>query len=113
MMLDQLKNIKKMTNLVKQAKTNMKEIDAERVIIELKDKNIVIENPKVMYIDMMGQPSYQVIGKGKEEPKNEPTEDDIKMIMEQTGKDKETVEKKLEELNNDLAATIIELKRGD
>ena len=112
-MFDQLKNIKQMTNLVKQVKTNMKEIDAERVVIELKDKNIVIEKPKVIYMDMMTQPSYQVMGQAKEEEKNEPTEDDIKMIMEKTGKDRETVEKKLEELNNDLAATILELKKGD
>jgi len=86
-------------------KTEM--IDAEEVIIKCKDKKIIIEKPTVMLTNVMGQDAYQVTGSVRVISVNE---DDIKMVMEKTGKSREEVVAKLEELNNDLARAIIELK---
>ncbi|MCD6557944.1 MAG: Nascent polypeptide-associated complex protein [Candidatus Aenigmarchaeota archaeon] len=109
-MLGKLKDIKKMTELMKEMKMNMRELKANRVVIECDDKNIVIDEPEIIIAKIIDRDSYQITGKVHEEPAGGPTEEDIKMIMEQTGKDKETILKKLKELNNDLARTIMELK---
>ena len=81
---------------------------AEEVIIKTKTKNIIISAPEVMITDMMGKEVYQISGEVSEA--GNINEDDVKMIMEKTGKDRETVVKKLEELDNDLAKAIMELK---
>ncbi|OYT55564.1 MAG: Nascent polypeptide-associated complex protein [Candidatus Aenigmarchaeota archaeon ex4484_14] len=109
-MLGKIKDLKKMTELMKEMKMNMRELKAKRVVIECEDKNIVIEEPEVIIAKIVDRDSYQITGKVHEEPAGGPTEEDIKMIMDQTGKDKETILKKLKELNNDLARTIMELK---
>lgn len=101
-------NPKQVEKMMKKMNMNMVQVDAEEVIIKTKDKNIVISNPEVMLVDMMGKDVYQVSGEVSESQRT--NEEDIKMVMEQTGKDRETVVKKLEELNNDLAKAILELK---
>lgn len=91
------------------------EIDADRVIIEGKGKNIVIENPSVTMIEVQGNTSFQISGNVSESEKTvkiEITDDDIKTVMDQTGKDKDTVKKTLEETNGDIAEAIIKLKEG-
>ena len=100
---------KKMQNLMRKLNINVQEIPAEEVIIKCKDKNIIISKPEVMLADMMGKDVYQVTGVVSESTR--PSEHDIKMIMRKTGKGREAVVKILEDLNNDLAAAIIELKR--
>lgn len=107
-MLGGIKDMGKMKNMVQEMQKNMKDIPAERVIIETKDTNIVIDDPHVIEMKITGQPSYQISGTVREE-KKQPSEEDVKMVMEKTGKDRETVLKKLEELDNDLASAIMEL----
>lgn len=89
------------------------EIEVEKVIFELKDKVYEINNPQVTAITMQGQKTFQVAGdiveKDKAPGEKFPTED-VEMVMEQTGKDKETVIAKLEEKNGDIAEAIMELK---
>ncbi len=99
---------KKVEQMMKKLNINVQQIPAEVVIIKTKEKNIVISKPEVMLADMMGREVYQVSGEVSESvPINE---DDVKMVMDKTGKDRETVVKKLENLNNDLAKAILELK---
>ncbi|MBI4019197.1 MAG: Nascent polypeptide-associated complex protein [Candidatus Aenigmarchaeota archaeon] len=100
---------KKMQQLMKKLNMNVKDIDAEEVIIRCKDKDIRITSPEVMVTNMMGRDVYQISGQVSESSKGA-NEEDIKMVMEQTGKDRETVARKLEDLNNDLARAIMELK---
>jgi nascent polypeptide-associated complex subunit alpha len=91
------------------------EIDAARVIIEGRDKNIIIENPSVTMIEVQGNTSFQISGSVSETEKSvkvEITDDDIKTVMDQTGKDKDSVMKALEETNGDIAEAIIKLKEG-
>ena len=99
---------KKVKEMMKKLNMNVKEIQAEEVIIKTPDKNIIISEPEIMIADMMGKEVYQISGVVSES--DQLNEKDIKMVMEKTGKDRETVVKKLEELNNDLAQAIIELK---
>ncbi len=90
------------------------EIDAERVVIEGKEKNIVIENPNVTLIEVQGTRSFQIGGSISEvekiQEKAEITEDDIKMVKERTGASEDAARKALEETNGDIAEAILKLK---
>ena len=99
---------KKMQDLMKKLNMKIREIPAEEVIIKCNDKNIIISNPEVMLADMMGKDVYQITGEVSES--EQISERDIEMVMQKTGMDRKTVVKKLEELDNDLARAIIELK---
>ncbi|MEM7819499.1 MAG: nascent polypeptide-associated complex protein [Candidatus Aenigmatarchaeota archaeon] len=99
---------KKIQQMMKKLNLNVQEIPAEMVIIKCKNKNIIISKPEVMLAEMMGRDIYQITGEVSESIPI--SEDDIRMVMEKTGKDRETVVQKLEELNNDLAKAIMELK---
>jgi len=103
---------KKMQQIMKKMNMNVKQIEAEEVIIKTKEKTIKISNPEVMITDMMGKEVYQITGDVSETQEGA-SEDDIAMVMEQTGKDRDTVVSKLEELNNDLAQAITDLKDKD
>ena len=108
----------KLEKLMKKMNIDTGIVDAMEVIIKKNDgKEIVFSEPQVMTVNMQGNLVYQVSGETseretKEDKKDEAVlkEEDVKLIMDQTGKDKETVEKTLERLNNDLAKAIMELK---
>ncbi len=102
---------KKLEKVMKKLNMNVQQIPADVVVIKTKSKSIIISNPEVMLANMMGRDIYQVTGEVSESvPVNE---DDIKMVMDKTGKDRETVVKKLEELDNDLAKAIVELREAE
>ncbi|MBP7708527.1 nascent polypeptide-associated complex protein [Candidatus Pacearchaeota archaeon] len=103
-------NPSQMKGMMKKMGIAQTDIKAERVIIECGDKNIVIENPSVMKVSMQGQVSYQISGDEIEEEKSSFNEEDVKMVMEKTGKSKEEVEEFLEKNEGDIAAAIIGLK---
>lgn len=85
-------------------------IDAKRVIIECEETNIIIDEPQVIKINMQGQESFQITGESKEESKQGFSEEDVKMVIQKTGKSKEEVTKFLKENNGDIALAIMELK---
>lgn len=99
---------KKMAKMMKKLNMNVKQIEADRVVIEKQGGNIVINKPEIMVVDMMGRDVYQIMGSI-----SSVNEDDVTLVMGQTGKDRETVVAKLEELNNDLAKAIKELGESD
>ena len=100
---------KKIQQMMKKLNLNVEQVDAEEVIIKTKTKTIIISNPEVMIADMMGKEVYQISGEVSEAEIIH--EKDIQMVMEKTGKNRNEVVNKLEELNNDLARAIIELKK--
>jgi len=101
---------KKMQAVMKQMGIAQEEIDANRVIIETDDKNIIINNPSITKIKMQGQESFQISGEiGEEESDSENSEEDIQTIIEKTGCSEEEAKKALEENNNDLAEAILAL----
>ena len=103
--------------MVKQAMKKMgvqqEEIDAVEVIIRCEDKEIVISNPSVAKVKMMGEESFQITGDAEErslDSNPEINEDDIKTVAEQTGASLEDAKAAIENNNGDLAAAIMELK---
>lgn len=102
-------NPKKMEKMMKQLGVKQENIEANEVIIKCKDKDLIIKNPNVSKINMMGQETIQVSGEIQEI--SNINEDDIKLIMEKTGIDENKARKALEENNGDLAKTILKLKR--
>ena len=101
-----------MKKLMKQL--NMKEIEATEVIIKTPEKNIVIKNPAVQQMKMSGQDVFQVSGEiieeeGEAEGIIEVSEEDIKLIMEKTGKSRNKVMDALAETEGDIAGAILKL----
>jgi len=81
------------------------------VVIKLSDKEIVLPNAQVTLTEMPGQRSYQVSGEEFERrPEPEVAEEDVKLVMEQAGVDREAAVKALKETGGDIAAAILKLK---
>ena len=99
---------KKMEKMMKKLNLNVQQVEADVVVIKTKEKNIVISKPDVMIAKLMGRDVYQITGEVSES--YHVSEEDIQIVMEKTGKDRDAVVKKLEELNNDLAKAILELR---
>ena len=85
------------------------EIDAEEVVIKTAEKDIVISNPSVTFMNAMGQESYQIVGSAEERPKEKFVDDDVKIVMEKTGASEEDAKNALEEAG-DIAGAILKLK---
>ncbi|MFH1779787.1 MAG: nascent polypeptide-associated complex protein [Candidatus Micrarchaeota archaeon] len=103
-------NPKQMAQMMKQMGIDVKEIDAESVLIKKKDGNtIVIENPSVQEIGMKGQKSFQISGEITE-ANTQKEESDADLVMKECGVSREEAEKALSEANGDLAEAIMALK---
>ncbi len=104
---------RQMERLAKQMGMQTENIEAEVVIIRASDRDIVIEEPNVAKVKMMGHESFQITGKAREEKRKDPgkgREDDLSLIMEQTGCTREEAEQALKNTNGDLAEAIFKLK---
>ncbi len=106
-------NPREMRRLMRQLKA--KEIDAYEVIIKARDGDYVVEDPQVMAMEIQGQKMLQVIGELKKIEKKEEkeelpyTEEDIQLVMQQTGCTEEEAKKALEEANGEPAEAIISI----
>ena len=89
--------------------------DAIAVVIRTKSKDIIIRNPQISKINMMGTWTYQISGdeqtRDVEAKEPEISEEAIKTVMEQSSCNKEIAEKALKESNGDLAEAIISLQK--
>ena len=106
-------NPKDVAKAMKRMGIKQEEIEAQQVIIKLEDKDIIINDPQVAKVNMMGQDSWQIQGKATEQAREtapEIKEEDIKTVMEQTGKSKEEAEEALKETEGDLAQAILNLQ---
>ncbi len=93
--------------------------DVKRVVMEAGNKRYIIENPEVTAITAQGQTSFQIVGKIKEEIAQNTTagkpsiqefpEDDIKLVMEQSGANREQAVSALKETNGQPADAILKL----
>ena len=104
-------NPKQLQGMMKKMGISQNILDAKRVIIELEDSNLVIDEPSVTKITMQGQETFQIAGEVREESKETFNEEDIKMVIEKTGKTQEEVTEFLKNNNGDIALAIIELKK--
>lgn len=99
-------NPREMEKMMKKMGMKQEEIDAEEVIISCKHKKLIIRNPQVTKINMMGQETLQVLGDIEEEEISGFKDEDIHIVMEQTGCNREEAKKALEE-KKDIASAIL------
>lgn len=103
-------NPKQLQKAMQRMGINQQDIDAEEVIIRTKDKEIIIRNPEVAKVNMMGQESFQITGHIEERKLKKYDDEDVKTVMEQADCDKSDAIKALEKSNGDLAEAILSLK---
>ena len=88
------------------------EVDASEVIIRCPDKEIVIVNPSVSKVNMMGQETWQISGEAHERGTSTApsiSDDDVKTVSEQAKVSEEESRKALEETKGDIAEAIVKL----
>lgn len=97
---------------MRQMGVKMQELDGvQEVVIKLSDREIVIPGAQVTLTEMAGQRSYQVVGREIERRLGpEIAEEDIKLVMEQAGVDREAASRALQETNGDIAEAILKLR---
>ena len=106
-------NPRDMQKAMKRLGIHQEEIEAEEVIIKTPDKDLVIKNPNVSKINLMGQETYQIIGSTIEvdrDIKIEINEDDATTVMEQTNCTKKEALDALEQSNGNLAEAILKIQ---
>jgi alpha-NAC-related protein len=87
------------------------ELPVKKVIFEMNDSNIIIDDPSVLRISMQGQITYQVSGESREETTESFSDEDVSMVVEKTGKSKKEVIEFLKENDGDIALAIMKLKK--
>ena len=105
-------NPREMQKAMKRLGIKQEELDAELVIIKTADKDLVIKNPQVSKVNMMGHETFQIVGEVTEVNKEETEidEDDIATVVEQTNCTKEDALDALKESNGNLAEAILKLQ---
>lgn len=103
-------NPKQMQQMMKKMGMRQEEIDATEVIIRTTTGDIIIKSPQVSKVNAMGQITYQISGK-EEKASGEITDDDLEIVMEQAGVNKEYAQAALEDSNGDIAKAIDLLKK--
>lgn len=99
---------KKMQAMMRQMGIKQEEVEVDRVIFEKSDgTRTIIEPANVVKINMQGNESWQVTGKARDEAGGI-REEDVKLVMEKTGKSEKEVRKVLEE-TGDIAEAIVQL----
>ena len=106
-------NPRKVQQMMKQMGIQQVDVPATEVIIKTADKEIIITNPSVQKVNMMGNENFQISGDIEERELStapEISEVDVKTVMEQTGKSEEEAKTALKESDGDLAEAIMKLK---
>ncbi len=102
-------NPKQMEKVAKQLGMKMEQIDAEQVIIKKTDGVIIIDNPQVSRINVMGQDTFQITGEVSEKEEEDFSEEDVEMVAEKAGVSEEEARSVLQR-TNDIAEAILRLK---
>ena len=109
-------NPRQLQQAMKQMGVQQEDIPAKEVIIRLEDRELVISNPSVAIVKMMGQESFQITGDVQERSLDSTpdiSEADIDAVVSQTGVSIEVAEEALQRNKGDLAQTIVELSKTD
>jgi len=88
---------------------------ASKIVIELDDKTIIVENANVFEMRVENESIFQIVGGevsegGKVEEKYEPSNEDVMLVAAQAGVSEEEARSALREANGDLAKAILLLK---
>ena len=102
---------RKMQQMMKQMGISVTEIeDVEEVIIRTADSEIVFDDAAVSIMDAAGTRIYQLTGTPHERARELVVPDeDIQLVIEQTGADEDAARGALEESGGDLADAIMRL----
>ena len=84
-------NPKQMQGMMKKMGISQTALPVNRVVFEMNDSKLVIEDPSVIKIMMQGQESYQVTGEAHEESTESFSDEDVAMVVEKSGKSEEEV----------------------
>ena len=123
-------NPRKMKQMMKQMGIDVDEIDAERVVIETADGDLVFDDAQVTKMDAQGQETYQIVGSpsevesgsaagaveaadaGEDDAEDDDAipDEDVALVAERAGVPKSTARETLEDTDGDLAAAIAELE---
>lgn len=104
-------NPRQLNQMMKRMGINVKNIDnVKKVTIQTDTKEYIFEDAEVSIMEAQGQKTWQIIGEPIVKNLQEQTQDnDIKLIMEQTGKSADEARKALKETNGDIAEAILKL----
>ena len=105
-------NPKELEKMAKRMGIHTEPIDAEEVVIKTPDKDIIISNPQVARVNMMGQDTFQISGDVSEQSHSKFSKEDIKLVMEKTGASEDEAKEALEE-TGDIAEAILMLSEKD
>ncbi len=107
------KQMKQMERQMKKMGMKMDELEGvKQVIIRFEDKELIIDNPAVSLMNVMGQETYQVEGTAREvelEYEVEIPEEDVEMVASSAGVSEDEARQALEECKGDLAEAIMKL----
>ncbi|MDD5416490.1 MAG: nascent polypeptide-associated complex protein [Candidatus Aenigmarchaeota archaeon] len=102
-------NQKQIEKMMKQMGIQNEKIEADEVIIKKGSKQLVITNPEIMKIKMGGNETYQITGHAEEKGKEGFSDEDVRMVMDQTGASEDDARDALER-EGDIAAAIMKIK---
>jgi nascent polypeptide-associated complex subunit alpha len=103
-------NAGQMAGMMKKMGIAQSQLPVKKVIFEMADGRLVIEDPSVLQIKMQGQVTYQVTGEAVEEEDESFSDEDVKMVVSQSGKSESEARTALEEADGDIAEAIMTLK---
>ena len=106
-------NSRELSKAMQRMGIQQQEIEAQEVIIRCPDKDIIITNPQVAKVNMMGQDTWQITGNAEEKPRSsEPDikEEDVQTVVQQTGKSRDEALKAIKSAKGDLAQAILNLQ---
>ncbi|MCX8163706.1 MAG: nascent polypeptide-associated complex protein [Candidatus Micrarchaeota archaeon] len=100
---------KQLAKMLKQFGIESKNIEANRVIIETSSNKIIITQPQVIEINYKGENTYQISGKIEKEPIVK--EEELELIVQQTGCSREKALEALKKADYDIAKAILEIEQ--
>jgi len=104
-------NPRQMKKLMRQFGIKMEEMEGVReVVIKLEGREVVLKNPVVTVMVVQGEKTYQIVPESEEVREVlEIPEEDVQLVMEQAGVDREAALKALKETKGDIAEAILKL----
>jgi nascent polypeptide-associated complex subunit alpha len=103
-------NPRQMEKMMKRMGIQAVDIEAEEVVIKTPEKDILIRNPHVSRVNVMGQDTFQITGDVEEREREGVDDEDVEMVMDRAGVSEEDARKALSE-TSDLAEAIMKLKK--
>ena len=106
-------NPRQMNQMMRRLGISVKNIDnVEKIIIQTDSKEYIFKDAEVTVMDAKGQKTYQITGNPIIRDISDDTlKEDIKLVMDQTGKSEEEAKKALEDSNGDIAEAILKLSQ--